>query len=58
MNYIVVFGIGPEALEEKVNATLQLGWKLQGGIAVRGEYFFQAMIKTNKVLKNGPITQT
>ena len=51
MDYIVVFGIGQEALEEKVNATLQLGWKLQGGVAVRGEYFFQAMIKINKVLK-------
>ena len=50
MEYMVVFGIGQEALEEKVNAILQLGWKLQGGIAVRGEYFFQAMVKTKKGL--------
>ena len=44
-HYMVIGAKDEHALRERVSLFLKKGWSPQGGVAVRGTMFFQAMIK-------------
>ena len=44
-HYMVIGAKDEHALRERVSLFLKTGWSPQGGVAVRGTMFFQAMIK-------------
>lgn len=45
MKYMIVEALSIDILEIRVSRLLKEGWKLQGGITVSEETFYQAMFK-------------
>lgn len=45
MQYKILYGETPKALEQAVNELLTAGWQPQGGVAFEMGMIYQAMIK-------------
>ena len=45
LEYILLYGIGQLALMDAVREYIRMGWEPQGGVAVRDNFLYQAMVR-------------
>jgi uridine phosphorylase len=48
VTFKIIEGISAVVLERLVNAKLNMGWKLHGGVVVQNDKFYQALTITHR----------